>query len=127
MVCVVLVFALLSATFVGCGGGNKENAEISNKEDIEWLKSYINQGSSSNPGFDHNDFERLDFATDNHGNKWALVMTKSYYKRDLSEGLFEAHVFEKVNEQWKRTGGGSGGYSSGVPLEVQKKWGIEGQ
>ena len=112
---------------LGCGGTKNENAKTGNEEDIEWLKSYINDGSSSNPDFDHNDFDRIDFATDNQGNQWALVMTKSYYKRDLSEGLFEAHVFEKVNEQWKSVGGGSGGFSEGVPVEVQKEWGIEGQ
>ena len=118
---------LISMVLLGCGETAKESTETSREADIEWLKSYINDSSSSNPDFDHNDFDRIDFATDDQGKQWALVMTKSYYKRRLSEGLFEAHVFEKVNGKWKRIGGGSGGFSEGVPVEVQKEWGIEGQ
>ena len=124
---VVLAFTLLSTAVLGCGEASKEGTTTSREADIEWLRSYINDSSSSNPDFDHNDFDRIDFATDDQGNEWALVMTKSYYKGRLSEGLFEAHVFEKVNGEWTRISGGSGGFSEGVPAEVQKDWGIEGQ
>lgn len=64
---------------------------------------------------------------DDQGNKWALVEVNTFYKSRPGEGLFEANVFEKTGAQWKRIGGGSGGFSEGVPLEVQRQWGIEGQ
>jgi hypothetical protein len=127
-----LLFTLLSFISIGCGDKTTEIAETksqlsTNAEDTDYLETYIDKGSSSNPDFDHNSFTRLAFATDNQGNKWALVFTESYYRSDLSAGLFEAHVFEKVRgSQWKKVGGGSGGFSAGVPPEVQKLWGIEG-
>jgi hypothetical protein len=126
LISIPLALALICLAFAGCGEKTQKQPS-GNAEDREWLKAYVNQGSRDNPDFDHNSFDRISFAVDNQGNPWALVETRSFYKKNPSEGLFEANVFEKINEEWKRVTGGSGGFSEGVPLEVQKQWGIEGQ
>lgn len=139
LICVGLALVVLGSALAGCGEKTVEpsgssqtsvsprSAPGGDQSDVEWLKAYINKGSSVNPDFDHNSFERISFAEDGQGNRWAFVETNSFYKSQPDKGLYEAHVFEKVNGQWKRVAGGSGGYSDGVPPEVQKEWGIEGR
>lgn len=137
---VALALALFCLAFAGCGGKKSvqnttdgvsvttpENQQSGNSEDREWLKAFVDQASRENPDFDHNSFDRISFAVDNQANQWALVETRSFYKNNPTEGLFEANVFEKTKEEWKRVTGGSGGFSEDVPLEVQKQWDIEGR
>ncbi|MBU4173289.1 MAG: hypothetical protein KKB90_03910 [Actinobacteria bacterium] len=95
--------------------------------DREWITTYIhnNIGNPSNPDFLRIDIERLDFACDNQGRKWAVAETWSYY-RSIPEGaLFEGYVFVKEAGSWWEFTAGSAGYNEGVPIEVQRQLGIE--
>ncbi len=94
--------------------------------DRQAIESYLTRLKSGNPGVERLEITRLDFATDNQGNRWALAFTDTYMKADPRQGLFEAYVFEKRGGAWQKVGGGSGGFSYGVPPEVQQEWGITG-
>lgn len=138
LIALIPVFLLLLTVWSGCGttttapssgtvSTKPAGTTTSRQQDEETLKGTLESQAASNPDFSHYSFDRIDFATDNQGNEWALLMTKAYYKSNPSDGLFEAYVFEKVGGIWKEITAGSGGFSEGVPREVQKEWGIEGQ
>lgn len=146
--CLVLLLAatVAAVTMAGCGktteptestpedvqttepeGALPEESGSTDEESRKALEEMLEQEAAKDADFDHITYERVDFAEDNEGTKWALVEARTYTKSAPDEGTTEVHILKQADGQWEQVSSGSSGYSEGVPTEVQKALDIEGQ